>query len=709
MVSVSYPPPDLVAVAALRARLWEAGYRPIPVYHPAVGGASPGKRPAGKNWGASARHDPPDGAVNPPHADTSNTGVLCDSLRVVDIDVDDADAAMCCRELAVEMLGETTVRTRRDTCRSLLPYRAAEGAPPKARLVGRLGQIEVLGAGQQFVAFGRHATGRNLEWSTPLDQVPLADLPAVTEEQIAVFLVACAEVLGAPSGKPNGGANFFDPGPEIADEDALLTAIRDGQGSYDATVRLAGVYAARGIPEADAVALILDAYAERPQALRDDAYSVRLTEVPGIVASIYAKESKKRPGASRTHATPEPDLSVLRLNRRAPPDLPVDVFGPWQTWLPEAAKAAAAPTDYIASTLLAVASALIGNARWPILGNWSEPPHLWCASVGDSGDGKSPAADILLRDVTPTIEMRMARDFPDQHRDWQTRVRVAEERKASWQEDVRKALRKAKAASEAGGSGGDDAKPPLPPTDIAVPDEPMMPVLTMMDVTHERVAQLLATSAPKGVLMHRDELSGWLLGMSVYSDAARPFWLEAYGGRRYRVDRVKSNVPIIIPHLAVSWHGGIQPEKLVGVLQGADDGLLSRFAWFWPNAVPFHLTEATPDATQVTERLDRLRLLELTAGFTSDDPSRPFLVPLDAATHPLMEAFGREMRSSGSNSPAVWCAPPTARPAVWCCGCHSCSRFYGGRATTPRWTGRRPPSRKQHSTARDHRALAGIS
>jgi hypothetical protein len=84
-----------------------------------------------------------------------------------------------------------------------------------------------------------------------------------------------------------------------------------------------------------------------------------------------------------------PDMSVLRLNRRPPPELPLQVFGPeWQNWITNAADAAACPSDYVAGNLLSSTSALIGNARWAQANQgWAEPPHLWCGSVGDSGCG----------------------------------------------------------------------------------------------------------------------------------------------------------------------------------------------------------------------------------------------------------------------------------------------------------------------------------
>src|SRR4051794_12490887 len=73
-----------------------------------------------------------------------------------------------------------------------------------------------------------------------------------------------------------------------------------------------------------------------------------------------------------------PDMSVLRLGRRAPPPLPLQVFGDvWSTWIIQAAQAAAAPVDYVALPLLASCSSVIGHARWAVAWpGWEEPPHL---------------------------------------------------------------------------------------------------------------------------------------------------------------------------------------------------------------------------------------------------------------------------------------------------------------------------------------------
>lgn len=345
---------------------------------------------------------------------------------------------------------------------------------------------------------------------------------------------------------------------------------------------------------------------------------------PRMAPSVSPAVSENGPASE----WPDPDLSVLRPNRRSPPKLPLDIFGDrWAQWIEDAARSAVAPIDYVVAPLLAAAGALIGNARWAqAWPGWKEPPHLWCAAVGDSGDGKSPGADAIASHVLPFVERRMVADFPDTLRENQAEIEAAKVRLESWKDEVRQAVKNGTA---------------LPPQPGPVPPEPMAPRLVLSDATIERVASMLAAAAPKGVLMTRDELAGWLLGMNAYNDGARAFWLEAYGGRRYTVDRQKASEPIIIPHLAVSWYGGIQPAKIVEIMQGADDGLLARFIWFWPDPLPFEKPDRPPATDWAIMAFDRLRILELAV---SNDGPTPMVVPLDDAARRRVVSFGKLMQ-----------------------------------------------------------------
>jgi hypothetical protein len=333
----------------------------------------------------------------------------------------------------------------------------------------------------------------------------------------------------------------------------------------------------------------------------------------------------------------DPDMGVLQLRRRPPPILPLEVFGKqWGQWISDAAAAASCPPDYVALPLLAAASALIGHARWAkATETWKEPPHLWMGSVGDSGDGKSPGADSLMRDILPEIEDRMLGDFPDRHQEWRAAVAFDKAAIKRWEEEQRAAIKEGKTFDK-----------PMPrPTVRDV--EPQRPCLRHNDITVEEVASVLASGAPKGVVIVRDELAGWLDSMKAYNPAGRAFWIEAYGGRRYRVARRKhSGQPIDIQHLAVSVYGGTQPERLAKLIADADDGLLSRIQWGWPDPLPFDLGEATPNIGWAIEALDRLRELDLKPG----DPPSPIMVPLTPEGLRHLREFGRDMQSRRVNA-----------------------------------------------------------
>jgi hypothetical protein len=178
------------------------------------------------------------------------------------------------------------------------------------------------------------------------------------------------------------------------------------------------------------------------------------------------------------------------------------------------------------------------------------------------------------------------------------------------------------------------------------PREPEAPRLRQNDVTIERVATLLAGAAPKGILVVRDELVGWISGMTAYNDAGRAFWVEAYGGRTYRVERQKHPEPIEVPRLAVAVYGGVQPDRLGVLMREADDGLLARMLWSWPDPIPFKLGYQAPGAQWAIRGLDRLRELDLQSG----NPRSPIMVPLAPDAHADIETFGVEMQDRQSTA-----------------------------------------------------------
>ena len=115
-------------------------------------------------------------------------GIAAGKVIGIDIDVQSSDAlAHEIEALAKQMLGETPAIRIGKAPKRLLVYRAAEPFrgfkyPP----------IEVLGLGQQFVAYAIHPdTGHPYDWPVDsLAEIEVTDLPAITEAQARAFAEA---------------------------------------------------------------------------------------------------------------------------------------------------------------------------------------------------------------------------------------------------------------------------------------------------------------------------------------------------------------------------------------------------------------------------------------------------------------------------------------------------------------------------------------
>ncbi len=336
-------------------------------------------------------------------------------------------------------------------------------------------------------------------------------------------------------------------------------------------------------------------------------------------------------GGIAAMALAPPEVGFLTRTRLPAPRLPLAAFGPWwASWIERTAAGANAPPDYVAAPLLAVGSALIGNARWARgWHGWFEPPALWLASVGNPSSGKSPGAAPVMREVLALVEAQMARGYPDALAAWTEAAKVAELTERQWEKEAAAALKQ----------GGD--VPPKPQGAVCRP-APVRPRVRVADATVEALAAILA-GLPKGVLHVRDELAGWLLNLQRYSGGSdRPFWLESYVGGPYTVDRQKNPVPLFIPRLAVATFGTIQPDRLEDALTGVDDGLAGRFLWAWPDPHPFRRPAQSCDAPAAALRLQRLAGLAMPAG--DDGEPCPAYVSLDPGAADLLERFARDMQ-----------------------------------------------------------------
>src|SRR5215212_4844100 len=221
----------------------------------------------------------------------------------------------------------------------------------------------------------------------------------------------------------------------------------------------------------------------------------------------------------------------------------------------EASASVGCPVDYVGLSTLAAVSAAIGDTRRIVIKkDWTEGAAIFGMIVGGPASKKTPAMNLALR---PVRERQMA-------------LKTEYERQ---KEEHEAALRDYEKAKKDG------------PSELRKPAKPTLVRTYADDTTVERLADILNENR-RGLLIIKDELSGWLGGMNQYKQggkgADRQFWLSVHTNQPVSVDRKSSDEPVIVPHPWVSVIGGIQPEVLPDFGKDRGDGLIDRFIPVYP-------------------------------------------------------------------------------------------------------------------------------
>lgn len=309
---------------------------------------------------------------------------------------------------------------------------------------------------------------------------------------------------------------------------------------------------------------------------------------------------------------PVPDMSLVDNGRRPPVPMPGEVFGPVWSIIGEIADATATAPDYAALGYLTAAASVIGGKRRisPYGSDWTEPCILWAAALGDPSSRKSAPLDMITKPLW-AIEEAAREEHDADMREWSAEAERAKAEKAKWAEDIKKV------------AGTGDPSPEMPALAVE-PDKPHERRVMLSDVTPEAAAAVLAGN-PQGVLCYNDELQQWIDGFDRYNAGGRSFWLAAYGGRPYSVTR-KGGGSIHVPFNGMSVLGSIQPDRIVPLLAGANDGLIARILWAWPDKLP----PSRPTGRVNMEALKSvyLRLDQLAWGLDAEGKRTPVVLPL---------------------------------------------------------------------------------
>jgi putative DNA primase/helicase len=240
--------------------------------------------------------------------------------------------------------------------------------------------------------------------------------------------------------------------------------------------------------------------------------------------------------------------------------------------------------------------------------SWVVVPNLWGGIIAPPGLMKSPVISTITRPLA-RIEADWRADYETAASAYAQQQEEAELRRSAWREQYKASQKKGKAA------------PARPDDSLA---EPVSRRLITQDATAEKLHEILRDN-PAGVLMIRDELSGWLATLDKPGrEGERGFFLSAWNGDTgYTMDRIGRG-SIHVDACCVSMLGGIQPARLRSYLVDAlqdgpmNDGLLQRFQvlvypdisqdWRYVDRAP--RSEAISDAQHIYHRLAHLDAAE---------------------------------------------------------------------------------------------------
>jgi hypothetical protein len=337
------------------------------------------------------------------------------------------------------------------------------------------------------------------------------------------------------------------------------------------------------------------------------------------------KDERRAKGREAVTGTwDEPDWALFDDRRGDLPDFPVEALPTsLHGWLLRAARGAGVTPGHVAVPLLGITSSLIGTARRVrACRSWSEPLTMWVALMGFSGTGKTPGIDVTRRALA-LIERERKQKIAEMQREHETRAQKAKAEKKKWEQAVADAVENSLPA-------------PPKPAGATEPGPFVAPRLCVSDSTIERIAVLLE-ARPQGMAFVADELARLFLNMKRYSSGQdNEFWLEAWNGKNFVVER-QGRPPVVLDYLLVGVAGGFQPDKLARAFEGDDDGMYARFCFAWPEE-PAHM----PLSNEVTEIEPEIqnaltRIVNLPAG--EDGVFSPKTAELSAEAVSTFETF----------------------------------------------------------------------
>jgi hypothetical protein len=317
-------------------------------------------------------------------------------------------------------------------------------------------------------------------------------------------------------------------------------------------------------------------------------------------------------GQGRYQADPQPEPWQAPIPLSVEPAVaafPVQVFPErLAAFAEEIGQAMNCPLDYAAVPMLAIAGAAAGASRaLEIKRDWWERCCLYAAVIGPPGVAKTPPLKQVAKPV-----------YKEQTR----RAKKYREAKDKWDEQ--------------------DPKERGP--------RPIRETVYVCDVTTEKLAEILQDN-PRGVVVIRDELTGWVASMNQYRangrGADRQFFLSSWAGEPVCVDRKNRDEPVFVAHPFVAVVGGLPPDLLTRLRGEQDiaDGFLDRILFSYPvppRAVGETWACVSEEATDEWAAVLK-HLWSLEQETTTDSGLRPKAVNFTQCGHEAWQAFTEDL------------------------------------------------------------------
>jgi len=391
-------------------------------------------------------------------------------LIVLDVDGDEGEGSLSSLELKHGKLPNTLVARTGSGGRHL--YFSLQAGQVIHCSAGRIGiGLDVRGEGGYVVAPpSRHSSGGGYEWQEQCGPVPIPD-----------WLIALMHTRPEQKPASHNGSGKIPQGQR----NAALTS-------------LAGTMRRRGMAsEAIEAALQTENKASCDPPLAEQ-------EVRRIATSVGRYQPAQNPGTNvalaeeatyeeaslwpdPSHFDELPPVPVLEL------DLLPDSLRPL---VEDVSERMQAPPEYAAAATIVSLAGCVGRraAIQPkVHDNWRVIPNLWGAIIAPPGFMKSPMLHAITLPLTQ-IEANWREKYKLEMTDYKVQEEQVEIRHQAWKEDYKRSIKKGE----------------VPPAERNQElSEPTQRRLLLTDATFEKLHEILAQN-PAGVLVVRDELTGWL-------------------------------------------------------------------------------------------------------------------------------------------------------------------------------------------------------